>query len=128
MHVFVFQANVFATRETFLGLRATIVCMFVPVFELNDLLTVLAWLRPERAPRLMTLKFSLVELDLTVLTDDLSVRFLVMFFLLSLSHNVTTLSTLVIVPGASHLVEAELAHFDLFLAGATLLARLITCW
>jgi hypothetical protein len=102
--------------------------MFVPVFELNDLLTVLAWLRPERAPRLMTLKFSLVELDLTVLTDDLSVRFLVMFFLLSLSHNVTTLSTLVIVPGASHLVEAELAHFDLFLAGATLLARLIACW
>lgn len=51
MHVFIFQAYVFATSETFLGLRATIVRMFVPIFKLNDLLTELARLWPERTTR-----------------------------------------------------------------------------
>ena len=127
MHVLIFQANVFATSKTFLGLRATIVCVLVPVFILNDLLTELARLWPESTPRKMAIDFLLVEFDLTVLTDDLSVRFFVMFIFFCLGNNVTTLLALVVVPGASHLMEAKLAQFDVFHAGATLFARLITC-
>ena len=101
--------------------------MFLVFFELDNLLAELAGLRSEGAARLMSLNLFLVEFDLTVLTDDLSVRLSIMFIFLCLGHYITALFTLVVVPCAAHLVQTKFAQFDLLLARATLLARLIPC-
>ena len=127
MQVFILQANIFGAIEALLGLGAAVVRVLLVVLVLEDLLAVLAGLRSERAHWVMPRDFLLIELDLTVLTDDLSVRFFVMLIFFCLGNNVTTLLALVVAPGASHLMEAKLAQFDVFHAGATLFARLISC-
>lgn len=80
MQVFILQANIFGAIETFLGLGAAVVRVLLVVLVLEDLLAVLAGLRSERAHWVMPRNLFLIELDLTVLTDDLSVGLFVMLF------------------------------------------------
>lgn len=75
----------------------------------------------------MSFNLSLVEFDLTVLTDNLGVRFFIMFVLFGFGHNIATLLAFVVIPCASHFVQTEFAKLNLLLTGATLLARLIAC-
>jgi len=127
MQVFILQANIFGAIETFLGLGAAVVRVLLVVLVLEDLLAVLAGLRSERAHWVMPRDFLLIELDLTVLTDDLSVGLFVMLFFFGFGNDVTTLLAFVVVAGATHLVEAELTQLDVLLTGATLLTSLF-CW
>ena len=70
----------------------------------------------------MTLKLTLAEFDLTILADDLSVRLFIVFFLFRLGNDVSTLFALIVVPGATDLMHAELADLHHFLTGRTFLS------
>lgn len=74
----------------------------------------------------MTLKLTLTEFDLTILADDLSVCFFIVFFFFRLGDDVSTLFALVVVPGATYFMHAELADLHHFLTGRTFLS--LFCW
>ena len=90
--------------------------MALIVREGYDLFAEAARLRLEAANLLMLGVLAFRELDLTVLTDYLSVRLLIMFLLVTLRYNLSALLALVVAPRATNLMHAELRHLYLSLA------------
>jgi hypothetical protein len=100
----------------------------VVILEFDNLLAILARLRPHHALSFMRFVLSFVEFDLTVLAYHFGMSFFVMLFLVGFRDSFATLSATIVHSGATNLMHAEFGLFYLSVTGGTFLSRLARLW